>query len=671
MLRRSRMRRERTMTGNSNAQKNGSLESAPQGQLPAPPRGKTEQPSWRTGAARWVVTALLALLAAAVVYFADSRGYLEIPELHGYDMLVTRQNAEDPPSNILYVDFDEDTVNAYNAFPLPRALVGKVLQRISSGKPKVIALDVILDMKRENEHGGADDQQLASIIEDAHNVILVSEYGGGGPTFRDPLPEFADGAKQVAFGDVPIDADGSVRRMFLAVFTTSYQGVSFPLQTAKNFSERHLGQGKNGHIVFGQVDIPLATTDPATAWIHFHPSPPVRAISVQRVLSEAFDPTIFQGKIVMIGQTSEVGKDLYDTPVTARADVQIFEQGSLKPRSKLSGTEVHAAAVNTLLQGDFLERLSPLAHWCAGVSLTFLVIVLGFRSRWYIALGMYLVLALVIFSVSLWMFSKQHIWVPFISLEACIVLALPAGLGYRSVEERREKNLMEAERRQIMGLFERYVSADVAAEIWKRRDEIVLGGEERAATILFSDIRGFTAMTAGVPSSEVLAWLNRYLTVMAEVVKANRGFLNKFIGDGIMVVFGAPLTDGAQEDACRAAQCAIDMLERMDQWNAALTPGQPQMKIGIGIHSGTVTAGNVGSLDRMEYSVIGEAVNLASRLEALTKDFKTPIVISPATWEHIRHCFTTVSLGEAQVRGFTSAIPLYSVQKSSNVEVHQ
>jgi adenylate cyclase len=113
------------------------------------------------------------------------------------------------------------------------------------------------------------------------------------------------------------------------------------------------------------------------------------------------------------------------------------------------------------------------------------------------------------------------------------------------------------------------------------------------------------------------------------------------------------------------------MLARMDDWNAALLPGQPQMKIGIGIHSGTVTAGNVGSLDRMEYSVIGEAVNLASRLEALTKDFGTPIVISPATWEHIRHCFTTVSLGEAQVRGFTSAIPLYSVQKSSNVEVHQ
>jgi adenylate cyclase len=439
---------------------------------------------------------------------------------------------------------------------------------------------------------------------------------------------------------------------------------------AATFSGRLLHAGKNGHLALGQQEIPLASANPDSAWIHFHPSAPVRAISVQAVLAEGFDPAIFQGKIVMIGQTSELGKDLFDTPVT-RAGVEIHEQGSSQPRMQLSGTEVHAAAVSTLLSGDFLERLRPLPHWLAGVALAFLVIVLGYRSRWYVALGMYVVLAGVIFLVAGLMFSYQHVWIPFLSLEACIVLALPAGLGYCSIEQRREKNLMEAERRQIMGLFERYVSPDVAAEIWKRRDEIVLGGEERAATILFSDIRGFTAMTAGVPSQEVLAWLNRYLTAMAEVIKENRGFLNKFIGDGIMVVFGAPLTEGAAEDARRATRCAIEMLARMDKWNATLPPGQPEMKIGIGIHSGTVTAGNVGSPDRLEYSVIGETVNLASRLEALTKDFKTPIVISPATWEYIRDEFTTVSLGEAKVRGFTSAIPLYSVQKESTVEVHQ
>jgi adenylate cyclase len=625
----------------------------------------------RTGPARWLLTVLLGILSAAVVFLADSRGFLDVSELHGYDLLVAHQSpAASPPKEIVYVDFDEDTVDKYNAFPIPRALLGDLLQKISFGKPAVIGLDVILDKPRLE----ADDKRLASIIDAAGNVIVVDEFGFASFSRREPLPMFASAAAGVALGDVPTDADGGARRMVLVMITPDFHRLSFPVAIASYYTDKKLHQDKQGNIFFGDAKIPSATTSDS-AWIHFHPSPPVRAISVSTVLGSGFDPATLQGKIVMIGQTSELGKDLFDTPVT-QAGVQINEEGSSKPRNKLSGTEVHAAAVATLLGGNYLQRLSPVRMWAAGALLAILVIALGFRTHWYVALSLYVALAAAIFLVALYMFSYHDLWIPFLSLEACIVLALPAGLGYRSVEERREKKLMEAERSQIMGLFERYVSADVAAEIWKRRDEIVLAGEERIATVLFSDIRGFTAMTAGVPSQEVLAWLNRYLTVMAEVIKENRGFLNKFIGDGIMVVFGAPLTAGAKEDACRATRCAMEMLARMDKWNANLGPGESPMKIGIGIHSGPVTAGNVGSPDRLEYSVIGETVNLASRLEALTKDFKTPIVLSPATWEYIQNEFVTVSLGKAQVRGFTSAIPLYGVQletdqPQSTVEVHK
>jgi adenylate cyclase len=612
--------------------------------------------SFRNPAARWVLTLILGLLSAAVVYAADRLGILEKPELQGYDLLVAKQPKQEPPAEILYVDFDEDTVEQYNAFPIPRALLGDLLQKISSGKPAVIGLDVILDKPR----APVDDKRLASIIADATNVIVVDEYGFLSFRPREPLPSFVEAAAGVALGDVPTDADGAARSMVLVINTPGFHRLSFPVAVASYYSDLKLRQDKQGNVFFGTAKIPPANTA-ASAWIHFNPSAPVRAVSVKTVLAEGFDPFVFRGKIVMIGQTSELGKDLFVTPVT-QAGVQINEQGSAAPRNKLSGTEVHAAAVATLLNSEFIHRLSPVRLWSAGAALAFLVIALGFRTHWYVALTMYVGLAAAIFAVALYMFSHHHLWIPFVSLQVCLVLALPAGLGYRSVEERREKKRMEAERSQIMGLFERYVSADVAAEIWKRRDEIVLAGEERAATVLFSDIRGFTAMTAGVPSKEVLAWLNRYLTVMAEVIKENRGFLNKFIGDGIMVVFGAPLTAGAQEDARRATRCAVEMLARMDKWNASLSPGQPPMKIGIGIHSGTVTAGNVGSPDRLEYSVIGETVNLASRLEALTKDFRTPIVMSPATYAYIQNDFSTVSLGKAQVRGFPSAIPLYGLQ---------
>jgi adenylate cyclase len=259
------------------------------------------------------------------------------------------------------------------------------------------------------------------------------------------------------------------------------------------------------------------------------------------------------------------------------------------------------------------------------------------------------------------------VWLRWVAAEAALALALPVGLGYRFVEERWLKSKVEAERAQLMGIFSRYVSPEVAAEIWSRRGEIVLAGQERVATVLFSDIRNFTALTAGKPSPEVLAWLNHYLTEMAEVIGEHGGFLNKFIGDGIMVLYGVPLSHGEEEDACRAVESALGMLERVAEMNRrhAADPRYPELKIGVGIHSGTVTAGNVGSADRMEYSAIGETVNLASRLESLTKEFKAGIVLSPQTFERVKKRFAARSLGESEVRGFAGKITLYTVERAA------
>ena len=143
---------------------------------------------------------------------------------------------------------------------------------------------------------------------------------------------------------------------------------------------------------------------------------------------------------------------------------------------------------------------------------------------------------------------------------------------------------------------------------------------------------------------------------------ANRGFLNKFIGDGIMVIFGIPLSEGIEQDACRAARTAAQMIRRVEELNAQRKPGWPELKIGIGIHTGRLTAGNVGARNRLEYSVIGETVNLASRLEALTKEFKTSIVLSPITEQFVRTQFQTVELGASAVRGFDGEMPFFTLE---------
>ncbi len=227
------------------------------------------------------------------------------------------------------------------------------------------------------------------------------------------------------------------------------------------------------------------------------------------------------------------------------------------------------------------------------------------------------------------------------------------------------------EQRELMSLFERYVSPEVAAEIVKRQGEIVLAGQEMQATVVFTDIRNFTALTAGKPSHEVLAWLNNYFTAMSKIIMRNGGFLNKFMGDGLLVLFGVPLGETATQSACQAVQAALEMLYRVEQMNIESEPGQPQLRIGIGLHTGALTAGNLGARERMEYSVIGETVNLASRLEELTKHFQTDMVMSAETRELVRDLFATKSLGEVTIRGFPGKSRVYTVPGEQSRELER
>ena len=221
------------------------------------------------------------------------------------------------------------------------------------------------------------------------------------------------------------------------------------------------------------------------------------------------------------------------------------------------------------------------------------------------------------------------------------------------------------EQRELISLFERYVSPEVAAEIVHRQGEIILAGQEMEATVVFTDIRDFTAMTAGKPSAEVLSWLNNYFTAMSRIILENGGFLNKFMGDGLLVLFGVPLGETAAKSACKAVQAAVEMLNRVQEMNRESEPGQPELRIGIGLHTGTLTAGNLGARERMEYSVIGETVNLASRLEELTKKFKTGMVMSSETHQLIRDHFSTIPLGEVSIRGFPGKSHVYTVEAES------
>jgi adenylate cyclase len=602
---------------------------------------------------------VLTFLAWLLAGFAVRLDLLESSELSVYDWFVTHRNLGRPPESLVFVDFDNDTIRALGGYPVPRLLLAKCVTKISAGQPDLIGLDWILSESRT----ATEDRQLADAIEHAGNVILTDAFASHQLLGDEPLPLFQVGSLDVAFANLLVDRDGMVRRMLLGVERPGQHAKAGQIWLSLPASLMMYHQGKppvppkpGGPAVwrFDHTEVPLDGTEWKSALIGFWSTIPVTTFSAERVLGASFDPKEFNGKIVLVGQSNSEAKDLYATPLFR------FQKSFRQPLT--CGAAIHLAALATLLTGKTVRVLDDRWLWALNVLFVGVVVALivGIKPAYGIPAA-FLSMAGV-FLLAWLLFLRHGLWMKVVSSEAGLFLAIPAGLGYRLIQQRRERS-------EALGLLEHYLSPQVAGKVWRRHQdgENVLRGEQRTVTVLFSDIRDFTKTTAGKPPEDVLQWLNHYLAAMDAIIRSNRGLLNKFIGDGIMALFGAPDSAGTKQDACHAVRTALQMIKRVKELNARARfnnlPLQAEIRIGIGIHTGSVSAGNVGSVERFEYTAIGDTVNLASRLEEQTKHFSIPIVLSPQTWELVRDFFETAPLGDAEVRGFSDKIPLYTVHE--------
>lgn len=213
---------------------------------------------------------------------------------------------------------------------------------------------------------------------------------------------------------------------------------------------------------------------------------------------------------------------------------------------------------------------------------------------------------------------------------------------------------------RMMATLSRYVDRRVAEELIKDKQSLKLGGVRRKVTVLFSDIRGFTTISESAAAEEIVDLLNDYFSRMVHIIFAHGGTLDKFIGDAIMAVFGAPVQH--EDDTVRAVQAALDMRRELKEFNAARRErGKFEIQTGIGLGLGEAISGNIGSDQRMDYTVIGDAVNLSSRLEALTKDYEQNILIGESVYEDVKHVFPCVQLAEVRVKGKTRATKIYGI----------
>lgn len=602
---------------------------------------------------------------------------------------------------ITIIGIDEESVRAagLRAQNYPRSNYARLIDRAGDGGASVIGLDLLLvGNSGSNPADQTQDQALIDSIKRAGNVVLAEKTASGGTPALGPATMFADAAWANGFIDLPLDSDGLLRsaaihlnkddseESALSFAARLVEGYRYAQLFEKHFAELKargatddqaqteattiaeqeavLKQTPDGKLLCGNRVLPLRND--GFLQLDFRSRPTAfRYLSAAQVLdgNSLDDSDPFRNRIVLIAQTSVAGADYFATPFFEPSLPARLLDRSLPHRpARTSGIEIHATAIATMLNGDspWRPRYSRQIAFLLLPLLLAAVAVFSLRAWLAVLLVALIGLALLLGASSA--FNANALVLPLATSWLALVFITPAGLSLRYARERAWRDETAREKTQMMEIFSRCVSPQVAEELWQKRDALSLAGERRVVTIIFTDIRNFTTLSEGSSSEVVVEWLTEYFSRMNKVVTKHGGHISKFIGDGLMIVFGAPIGRTPKEEARAAVRCGVAMLDEVERINVEWrNSGRPEIHIGVGIHTGEATCGVVGSDQRMEYTVIGDTVNLAARLESKTKDLHRSLVMSEATATFLNGDYDLVPLGMIEVKGKTLKVNVFAI----------
>ncbi len=596
------------------------------------------------------------------------------------DVLNPNRRGQGLKEPITIIVIDEESIKASKVRPQkwPRAWYAQLVDSASKGGAAVIGLDLLLsEAGGTNSEDKAWDQQLAESIAASGNVVLAASSGSNGAY---PLPMFSDAAYSVGFVDMPLDADGFVRSVPLTISSHNEVALSFATRLAEGYLTSHTPEGQKAPDlqpvseqmnVLGERQLPLRRD--RNLQLDFRSrSPAFRTVSAGQILfnEKALPDDLFRDRIVIVGAANIDAPDLFYTPFyEASALARLLDRNLSTAPVRTPGAELHATSAATMLFGQTPTR--PRYPW----QIAFLMLPLGvialvvFRMPTFFGLLAVVAGAMGVLIVSSLAFNGRGLILPMASAWIGMLVLTPLGLGLRLARERILTSEAEAERAMVMDILSRCVSKSVAEELWHRREKI-LSGERHIVTIVFTDIRSFTTIAESAASDQIVEWLNIYFGRMNAVVEKHCGHINKFIGDGLMIVFGAPASRGDAVEARAAVACGLEMLAEVQRLNHEWEgTGRPQIAIGVGIHTGDATCGVVGAERRLEYTVIGDTVNLSARLESTTKDYGVPILISDATAGLLGDGYNVRALGDVKVKGKMTKSRIFTVTQLNQQEV--
>jgi adenylate cyclase len=550
--------------------------------------------STRGRRARLRLTLFLAagIAAAGVMLGLYALDALKTLELRSVDTRFSVRGTQPQPKDLAVVAIDTETFNDLKVqWPFPRRYHAKVLDELRKDGAKAIAFDVQFT-ERTTER---DDNALIDAVGRSKNIVLatteVDDKGhtaifGGDQVLR------SIGAK-AGNALLPNDSGGTIRRTWYDARKLKTLGIV----TAEE--------------VLGKT-IPRSALGGKTAWIDYRGGPgTIQTTPYSNVYNGNFRTGTFKGRTVVIGPAAPTLGDVHPTSVTGE--------------DLMSGAEIQANAIWTAQHGFPLQ---PLPNWWTPLLIVLMAMAapaafLGLKPREAVLV---LVLLALVYTVGSQMLFNRGTIVPVVYPMIALGLAAVLSTAVHAVTA-------AFEREMVRDVFSRFVPESVVSEVLNQAEGGVrLGGERRIATVLFSDLRGFTSYAETLPPATVISVLNRYLTLMSDVILDNGGTLVAYMGDGIMAVFGAPIE--MEDHADRALRTARHMtgpaLQEFNQWMRDQGVGEG-FRMGVGLMSGEVMSGNVGSERRLEYTAIGDTTNTAARLEGMTKGQPYMVFVSGTT----------------------------------------
>ena len=663
-------------------------------------------------------------LVVALGLRLENPQFLQVFQLKLFDLYNQLHPREYEPVPVAILDLDDETLSRTGLqWPWPRSKLADMLARLFNAGAKVVAFDVVfaepdrtsprqalsiwlnepsLDIDKLSpaaknfvkpiiENIPDHDEVFANImlqIRDAAKdigviagIVLTNDLGKNKPAVKagyaiagdDPLPflnnfegsvvnlpSIEAAASGIGSFNLSPDSDGIIRRVPTMLRIDKqlypslslealrvYQGAStFILKSSGANLEENFGQSTGlNHIKVGRLEIPVDAR--GRFWVHFAEPRPGRVIPLWKIFEDDFDPALVAGKILFFGTSAAGLKDLRATPIDPAA----------------AGVDVHAQTAEQILSGHFLER----PDWADGMEkvsilvMGLILIVLTPRFGAMPGASISLGTAIGATAMSWYLYTDKLLLVDPIYPGIAILLIYSSSSMILYLQT-------EAERERVRGAFSQYLSPALVEQLAQEPDRLRLGGESRTMSFLFCDVRGFTSISESFKSNPqgLTRLINRFLTPLTDAILARQGTIDKYMGDCIMAFWNAPLADPQHPQ--HACESALVMFEELEQLNRDLeeeardngTEFKP-LNVGVGINTGECVVGNMGSEQRFDYSVLGDAVNLASRLEGQSKNYGVGIVIGEDTQAMVNDDFATLELDLIAVKGKDEAVRIHTI----------